>query len=111
MALSGLKCIDLNNDCIKILGINYSYNEECARVANYVNTVKKVQNVVQTWKWRNLTLSGKITIFKTLAFSKVVFLSYLSNVPNSTINCLENIQSDFLWSGKRAKVKHLDLIK
>ena len=51
MSGSGLKCIDLNNDFIKIWGKNYSYNEECAKVANNVDTVKKVENVLQTCKW------------------------------------------------------------
>ena len=29
VALSGLKCIDLTKECIRILGASYSYNEEC----------------------------------------------------------------------------------
>ena len=58
------------------------------------------------WKWRGLTLSGKITIFKTIAISKIIFASYLSTVPNSIIKKVEEIQRDFLWNGERPKVSH-----
>jgi hypothetical protein len=45
-------------------------------------------------------------IFKTLAISQIVFTAYLSSVPDFIINELKKIQNDFLWNGKRAKIKH-----
>ena len=52
---------------------------------NYKEVVEKIENILAAWRWRNLMLSGKITVFKTLANSKVTFLSFLSNVPSSII--------------------------
>ena len=69
----------------------------------------KIEKVISMWRWRNLTLAGKITIFKTLAFSKMIFLSFLTNIPIQIIQKLENIQKYFLWDGKRPKVKHFTL--
>ena len=43
---------------------------------------------------RQLTIEGKILIFKTLAISKVVHLA-LVDVPSSTIAQLEKIQKQF----------------
>ena len=40
----------------------------------------------------------------------MVFVTYLTNVPNCIITALENIQKEFLWDGKRPKVKHSALI-
>ena len=40
---------------------------------------------------RNLTLEGKIVIFKTTAISKVVFQSFIATVPKH-INELEKLQ-------------------
>ena len=37
-------------------------------------------------------------------------ISYLSYVPNSIIEQLEKIKKDFIWDGKRPKVKHSALI-
>ena len=42
--------------------------------------------------------------------SKVVFLSFLTNVPRLIIENLEKIQYRFLWDGKRAKIQHRTLI-
>ena len=31
VAVRGTRCVDLNNDTLKILGIRFSYNENCKR--------------------------------------------------------------------------------
>ena len=49
---------------------------------------------------RRLTLEGKIIVFKTLAISKIVFLSLISKVPTEIISELERIQKTFLWPSK-----------
>ena len=41
---------------------------------------------------RNLTLEGKIVIFKTIAISKIVFQSFIATVPKHIINELEKLQ-------------------
>ena len=45
---------------------------------------------------RNLIVEGKITIFKTLAISKIVQLSLVTNVPTEIINELKKIQKEFI---------------
>ena len=54
---------------------------------------------------RRLTLEGKIIVFKTLAISKIVFLSLISKVPTEIISELERIQKTFLWTSK-PKIKN-----
>ena len=49
---------------------------------------------------RRLTLEGKIIVFKTLAISKIVFLSLTSKVPTEIISELGRIQATFLWPSK-----------
>ena len=55
---------------------------------------------------RNLTLEGKIVIFKTLAISKIVFQSMITPVPRHIVNELERIQKAFLWKNSSPKIKH-----
>ena len=55
---------------------------------------------------RNLTLEGKIAIFKTIAISKIVFQSFTATVPKHIINELEKIQKAFLWKKSTSKIKH-----
>ena len=77
---------------------------------NFLEVIQKIENVLALWRRRNLSLIGKITIFKTLAFSKIIFISYLSYVPNPIIKKLEKIKKEFIWNGKRPKVKHSALL-
>ena len=55
---------------------------------------------------RDLTLEGKVTIFKSLAISKIVHLALVTNIPVSTIDLLIKIQKEFLWGKKKPKIKH-----
>ena len=55
---------------------------------------------------RSLTVEGKITIFKTLAISKIIHLSLVTNVPTEIINELNKIQKEFIWNGNSPKIKH-----
>ena len=54
---------------------------------------------------RQLSLEEKI-IFKSLAISKIVYLALLTLIPNYILKELKQIQKNFLWGNKRAKIKH-----
>ena len=45
---------------------------------------------------RKLTLEENITIFKTLAISKIIYLASVTALPNSTINELNKIHKEFI---------------
>ena len=92
-ALWGMKPVDLTKGCVKILGIYFSYNKEIMNDKNFVVMVGKIEKLLNIWRQRNLTLEGKIVIFKTLAISKIVDVSYLSMVPKTIIEKLEKIQN------------------
>ena len=53
---------------------------------------------------RNLSLLGKITIFKTLAFSKIIHLALVTNVPTATVKLLSKMQKDFLWGKNKSRL-------
>ena len=75
-----------------------------------MSVLEKIYNVLKAWRYRNLSLYGKITVFKTLAISSIVYVSYMSVVPKNVIDLLDNLQNEFIWSGKKAKIKHSTLI-
>ena len=58
---------------------------------------------------RNLTLEGKVLVFKSLAISKIVHLLLITTVPHSIINQLNNMKNDFIWNRKNLKIKHSTL--
>ena len=58
---------------------------------------------------RQLTIEGKILIFKTLAISKIVHLALVTDVPFSKIAQLEKMQKQFIWKNGNPKLKHTTL--
>ena len=63
-------CVNLHEDTIKILRIHYLYNKQLENDKNFKKHTAKIENVLKLWRARNLSLEGKITVFKSLALSK-----------------------------------------
>ena len=55
---------------------------------------------------QNLSITGKITVFKTLAISKIAYLALVKVIPNSVILELDKIKQHFIW-----KIAILKLIR
>ena len=60
---------------------------------------------------RDFSIAGKITVFKTLATSKVVHLALSKTIPKSIIQELNKIQKEFIWKTRNPKIKHDTLCK
>ena len=58
---------------------------------------------------RQLTLEGRITVFKSLAISKVIHLLLITKLHNNTIDLMNKIQKNVIWQGKKAKIKQYSL--
>ena len=54
---------------------------------------------------RQLTVEGRIVIFKTLAISKIVYLALLTNTANIIIDELKKIEKKFIWNYSTLKIK------
>ena len=60
---------------------------------------------------RNLSIKGKIVVFKTLAISRLVYLALLSVIPDHitdevTTDEVTKIQKSFIWHDSSPKIKH-----
>ena len=95
MKLCGMECIYLTNNSVKILGIHISFNKKIEDEENFIKRFKKIDIVLKIWRIRNLTVQGKIRIFKTLAISKVIHLALVTNIPQVIIDQLNKIQKLF----------------
>ena len=61
------------------------------------------------WKWRNLSILGKIQIIKTFAIPKLMFRASVISIPNELVKEVNSIFYNFIWNGKD-KVKRRALI-
>ena len=64
--------------------------------------------MLRFWNSRILSLEGRIIIFKTLAISKIVYLAFLTVIPNSLIE-LQKTKKTFIWLSSRPKISHKTL--
>ena len=87
MALCGMQCIIINEETVKILGINFSHNKKLEEEKSFNNHIAKIENFLRVWRMRDLTIEGKIVIFKSLAISKIVHLALIKTVPISRGGC------------------------
>ena len=99
------------NETIKILGCHFSYNRILQQENNFRKHISKIENVLKLWRMRNLTLEGKINVFKSLAISRVIHLALVTPISSDIINYLNTLQKDFLWKNKNPKIKHETLCK
>ena len=94
VALYGMRCVDLVSNILKILGIYYSYNKKLEIQENFKRHIIKIKKKLRIWKMKDLSVAGKITVFKTLASSKVAHLALVKIIKqNSKRTYMDNLQS------------------
>ena len=104
-----MKCVNLNNGSVEILGVHFSYNKNLELDQKVCKHIVKIDNILRLWRMRQLTLEGRITVFKSLTVSKVIHLLPVTKLHNNTIDLLHKIQKNFIWQGKEGKLKHSTL--
>ena len=73
--------LDLTHESTKILGCHHSYDADLASSRNLSVLLDNIQAVLNLWRTRDLTIEGKIQVFKTPRLSKMQYLAMMSNVP------------------------------
>ena len=105
MALCGIKCVNLNNETVQILGLHFSYNKNIEQDKNFSEHILNIESILKLWRMRRLTLEGRNAVFKSSAISTVIHLLLITKLRNNTIDLTYKIQKNFLWQGKKAKIK------
>ena len=102
--------ININHHKVVTLGVFDSYNYSLAEKHNFLNQITSVKERLHTWGHRGLTLAGRILIFKSMALSKTVYTSTMVSPPKQFIDLLSSIKQNFIWNGRRPKIKHSTLV-
>ena len=61
--------------------------------------MKSIQEQIQIWKWRGLSLYDKVTIVKTLLIPKFICVASVLCTPNEFVRKLNEMIYRFLWNG------------
>ena len=106
VALCNMRSVNLHKDTIKIFGIHYLYNRQLENDENFKKYIAKIENVLKLWRARNLSLEGKVTVFKSLALSKITHLALVKTIPPSITDQLNKTQKNFIWNWLNPKIKN-----
>ncbi|KAL9967729.1 hypothetical protein ACROYT_G026019, partial [Oculina patagonica] len=91
-------------EAIKILGVHFSYDSKQRDDLNFRQSLKTIKKTINLWKWRGLSLLGRIQIVKTFIVPKLMFRASVISVSTELIKEANSICYNFIWNG-RDKVK------
>ena len=96
---------------MKILGI--TFDNGLHKLADaYIDKMREIKREIAKWRFRNITLQGKVVIIKSLLISKICYLFMSIPYPSQEIiDDLTKALFRFLWHGKGEKVKRSSLMK
>ena len=96
----------------KLLGINFDVDLSKICDINYKEKIRKIESIIKTWRQRKITPIGKIALIKSLLISQLNHLILsIPNPPNSTLKTLERMFFQFIWDGKKDKIKRETITK
>jgi len=98
------------SDPVKTLGVYFGHDSKEKGMLNWEAKISEVERCINIWKPRNLTIVGRITVVKTFVLSKVAYLAASVECPSAYVKRINQIIYNFIWKGKRDKVKRQTMI-
>ena len=96
-------------EAVKILGEFFTYNRPLRQKLNFTEIIDAIKTKLHFWKWRNLTIMGRIQIVKTFAIPMLMYRAGSICIDKEVITEANKIIFNFIWKG-RDKVKRTSLI-
>ena len=103
--------LQISDDPVYALGVHFTYNIELSYKKNFFDKLSSLKKTLSVWSRRDLSIYGRINIVKTLALSKLVFISSVMETPKNFATDVNKIVFDFIWKQKPAKIKKTTLVK
>lgn len=91
----------------KTLGVQFSLNIKALYDLNFIPKLHQIEQTLNCWRCRSLSLLGKITVIKTLLLPQLLYLfSVLCiNIPKIFFKKLNSLFYKFIWNGGNDRVK------
>lgn len=94
---------------VKMLGVHFSYAFQARHELNVDELISSIQQKLRIWKWRDLTIIGRIQIVKMFIIPIFLYRASLIPVGKDFVKQANKIIFDFIWKGKD-KVKRSSLV-
>ena len=108
MNSNNVLCREINmtwSNKFTLLGINFTTDLRQMASVNYSSKVQSIKNILNSYKKRNLSILGKVTVIKTIAMPKLINL--LKVLPSPSLDFfveMEKCFKNFIWEEKRPKI-------
>ena len=91
----------------KYLGVQFSLNISSLYELNFIPKLNQIQQTLNCWRTRSLSLIGKVTVIKSLLLPQLLYLlSVLCiSIPKSFFKKMNTVFFKFIWSGGNDCVK------
>jgi hypothetical protein len=77
---------------------------------NFSEKLKKIEDMLNLWSLRNLTLVGKVRVINTLIVPQLLYLGNVIHMPKKYIKQYQKLVQKFIWNSKPPKVKYRTMI-
>ena len=77
---------------------------------NYTEKLTKIKSILGCWKFRRLSLVGKIVVLKSLVASQLVYVFSPLQKNHEVIKEINKLFFNFLWNDKGDKIKRAVMI-
>ena len=88
----------------KFLGVYIGNDSEECQKKNWDEKIQKIQRTLLTWKKRDLTIFGKVTVIKSLILPIITYTAQSTCTPPDSIKHINKLLFNFIW-GKRDRIK------
>ena len=92
------------------MGVWFSQNITEVIDLNFTERIKKMQQLINIWTSRSLSLKGKITIIRSVILPQIQFLFSMVYVPKEILDKVDKILFQFLWNNKPPKIRRNTII-
>ncbi len=86
----------VTSNLVKYLG-TYIGKTDAASNLNLDKAIENMHKTAHKWWNRTLSLTARITIFKTMIFSQIVHIINTTHITTKTVDILQKFANDFLW--------------
>ena len=85
---------------IKNQGIYFGGNVKERDDLNYTEILKSIKKSLMLWKWRGLSLLGRVQIVKIFTIPKLMLRASAIPISKELLKNMDSIFYSFIWNGK-----------
>jgi len=89
---------------VKINGVYFNKDLVQMKNDNFIHLTNKIENMLTGWRARNLSLLGKILIYKTFGMSQVIYILSVATLNQNQYKKIDTMFNNFLWGRELAVV-------